>query len=64
MLTIPLTSPPNRSMRDVDEPLITLARPIQEAVLMMTTRKATGQILLNFNAGTIQSFEVKEHTRL
>jgi hypothetical protein len=54
----------NRSMREVELAEMLLAEPIRDAILMMTTRKATGQILLNFNAGKIQSFELKEHTRL
>ncbi len=34
------------------------------ALCRMNNTQATGQILLNFNQGTIQSFEVKTHTRL
>ena len=64
MPTMPLTTPANKSMREDRPALIVLAMPIQEAVFWMESRKATGQILLNFNAGTISSFEVKEHTRL
>ena len=34
------------------------------ALARMSEQKTTGQILLNFNCGSIQSFEVKEHTRI
>jgi hypothetical protein len=43
---------------------VLLPEPIAFAIHRMGNDKATGQILLNFNEGKIQSFEVKEHTRL
>jgi len=66
MLPTPLTSQPNRSMREgtVLEEDYVLPVKVLAALWRMNTEKIAGQVILNFNQGSIQSFEVKEHTRL
>lgn len=53
-------------MRDIVTPTLIQALPeaVSVAVVRMAANHCTGQIILNFNQGMIQSFEVKEHTRL
>ncbi len=37
---------------------------VNYAILSMVNDRKAGQVILNFNEGKLQSFEVKEHTRL
>ena len=41
-----------------------LPEQVLTALWRMSLRQIAGQVILNFNQGSIQSFEVKEHTRL
>jgi hypothetical protein len=43
---------------------VLMPEPVAFAIHSMGSGKRTGQITLNFNEGKIQSFEVKEHTRI
>ena len=43
---------------------ILLPEPIAFAIHKMANDKLTGQIIINFNSGEPQSFEVKEHYRV
>ena len=53
---------------EIDNPTtldnVTLPERVAGAIERMQNKHMTGQILLNFNGGAIQSFEMKEHHRL
>jgi hypothetical protein len=61
MLPTPLTSNPNERM---DAVTLLLHAKVVKALRKMMDTEMTGQMCLNMNRGEIQSFEVKEHTRI
>ena len=57
-----------RTCEEIDNPTtlnsVTLPERIALAITRMEDKRFSGQVILNFNGGQIQSFEVKEHHRL
>jgi len=61
----PVTSPyADIALEHLGEGRVVLPMEVVTAIRAMREGQSTGHILLNFNQGTIQSMEVKEHTRL